>query len=55
MCYVAKSGIVLSEKLIYVMAFEKKGESYPKFVIKLEFSPEKFSSMASNVLFELWA
>ena len=24
MCYVAKSGIVLSEKLIYVMAFEKK-------------------------------
>ena len=24
MCYVAKSGIVLAEKLIYVMAFEKK-------------------------------
>ena len=24
MCYVAKSGIVLSEKLIYVMALEKK-------------------------------
>ena len=24
MCYVAKSGIVLSEKFIYVMAFEKK-------------------------------
>ena len=24
MCYVAKFGIVLSEKLIYVMTFEKK-------------------------------
>ena len=24
MCYVAKPGIVLSEKLIYVMVFEKK-------------------------------
>ena len=24
MCYVAKSGIVLAEKLTYVMAFEKK-------------------------------
>ena len=24
MCYVAKSGIVLAKKLIYVMAFEKK-------------------------------
>ena len=24
MCYVAKSGIVLAEKLIYVMAFENK-------------------------------
>ena len=24
MCYVAKSGIVLAEKFIYVMAFEKK-------------------------------
>ena len=24
MCYVARSGIVLAEKSIYVMAFEKK-------------------------------
>ena len=24
MCYIAKSGIVLAEKLIYVMALEKK-------------------------------
>ena len=24
MCYVAKAGILLAEKLIYVMAFEKK-------------------------------
>ena len=29
MCYIAKSGIVLAEKLIYVMAFEKKVNRIP--------------------------